>query len=461
MTMLAPPPQTDLPAAPPRRRSRDLGVMAAVAASVLLVVVGSVYPLTAVLSTALSGEALPRYAEFVTSEVDLKILRNTLVLGLLVGTFGTALGFLFAFVQTRLAVPGKRILHVVALVPVVSPPFAVATAAIVLYGRRGAVTHGLLGVEYDIYGLDGLVLRPVAVAVPGRLPRHARHDARPGPGDGGGRDEHGRQPLADLPDRAAAAARPRAGGAVPAAVRRGDRRPGQPARARRRLHRAGQPGLPRRDRRIRHDQRRRVQPDPARAVGRAVPGPALLARPEDPHHHHRPAVRQRAPHHRLGPVADLRARGARRPRRGQPVRHRGRRLDDPRVRRGQHADVRALPGGPVRCRSRGAAGHDPPGGRRDPGRRRLRAAHRLAGDPAPAPLRRLARLRRHPRRGRARHRPRHRLPAGVPAGPLHRRPAGAPRAGRWHRRRRAAPWPSCSPTSPAASRPDCGPAARP
>ncbi|BCJ49870.1 iron(III) ABC transporter permease [Actinoplanes sp. NBRC 14428] len=131
---------------------------AAVAASILLVTLGSLFPLTAVLSTALSGEALPRYAEFLTSRVDLTILRNTLVLGLLVGACGTAIGFLFAFVQTRLAVPGKRILHVVALMPIVSPPFAVATAAIVLYGRQGAITHGLFGVEYDIYGLDGLVL---------------------------------------------------------------------------------------------------------------------------------------------------------------------------------------------------------------------------------------------------------------------------------------------------------------
>jgi iron(III) transport system permease protein len=133
-------------------------VTVAVVASVLLVAVGSVVPLTAVLSTALSRQALPRYAEFVTSPADLAILRNTLVLGLLVGVCGTALGFLFAFVQTRLAVPGKRILHVVALLPIVSPPFAVATAAIVLYGRQGVVTNRLLGLEYDIYGLDGLVL---------------------------------------------------------------------------------------------------------------------------------------------------------------------------------------------------------------------------------------------------------------------------------------------------------------
>ena len=149
-----PPPR----AAPRRRRRLGPGLRVLVIASVLLVVLGSVFPLVAVLATAFSADALPRYAEFFTSTVDLEILRNTLVLGALVGAAGTALGFLFAFVQTRLAVPGKRILHVLALVPVVSPPFAVATATVVLYGRRGVISNGVFGLEYDIYGLDGLVI---------------------------------------------------------------------------------------------------------------------------------------------------------------------------------------------------------------------------------------------------------------------------------------------------------------
>lgn len=150
------------PPAPPdqtggRRRRRDLSVTLAIAACVALVLVGSVYPTGRVLAVALSPEALPRYAEFFTSSVDLRVLGNTVLLGLLVGGIGTAIGFLFAFVQARLDVPGKRILHVLAMVPIVSPPFAVATATIVLYGRRGAITYGLFGWEYDIYGLDGLV----------------------------------------------------------------------------------------------------------------------------------------------------------------------------------------------------------------------------------------------------------------------------------------------------------------
>lgn len=152
---------TTAPTPPPSsgktgRVRRSPYVIGAVTISVAVVVLGSLIPLAMILKTAFSAEALPRYGEFVTSWTDLSILRNTLVLGVLVGLCGTAVGFLFAFVQTRLDVPFKRVLHIIALVPIVSPPFAIATATIVLYGRSGIITNGLFGLEYDIYGLDGL-----------------------------------------------------------------------------------------------------------------------------------------------------------------------------------------------------------------------------------------------------------------------------------------------------------------
>ncbi|RZT79446.1 iron(III) transport system permease protein [Micromonospora violae] len=145
------------PAGARRRRGGDPAIRLLIVVCVLLVAIGAAIPLIAVLATAFAPGALPRYAEFFTSSVDLEILRNTLVLGALVGAGGTALGFLFAFVQARLDVPGKKILHVIAMMPIVSPPFAVATATVVLYGRRGVISNGIFGLEYDIYGLDGLV----------------------------------------------------------------------------------------------------------------------------------------------------------------------------------------------------------------------------------------------------------------------------------------------------------------
>ena len=77
-------------------------------------------------------------------------------------TSGTILGFIFAYTMVRCAPPAKNLLHILALVPTVSPPFAIAMSTILLFGRNGLVTARFLGMTFgqgdnDIYGLDGLV----------------------------------------------------------------------------------------------------------------------------------------------------------------------------------------------------------------------------------------------------------------------------------------------------------------
>ncbi|MCP5514480.1 MAG: iron ABC transporter permease, partial [Spirochaetales bacterium] len=52
--------------------------------------------------------------------------------------------------------------HILALVPTVSPPFALALSSILLFGRNGLISRGLLGMQFpqganDLYGMDGLV----------------------------------------------------------------------------------------------------------------------------------------------------------------------------------------------------------------------------------------------------------------------------------------------------------------
>ena len=56
-------------------------------------------------------------------------LVNSLSVAALVGVIGTALGFVLAFVLTRVRVPFKRALHLIILLPIISPPFVGAVSA--------------------------------------------------------------------------------------------------------------------------------------------------------------------------------------------------------------------------------------------------------------------------------------------------------------------------------------------
>jgi iron(III) transport system permease protein len=88
---------------------------------------------------------------------------DTMTMGLLTAIFGTLVGFIFAYTSVRCNPPGKNLLHWLALLPTVSPPFALALSMILLFGRNGLITKKLFGITFvqgmnDIYGLDGLVI---------------------------------------------------------------------------------------------------------------------------------------------------------------------------------------------------------------------------------------------------------------------------------------------------------------
>lgn len=88
---------------------------------------------------------------------------DTMIMGLLTAIFGTFVGFIFAYASVRCNPPGKKLMHWLALLPTVSPPFALALSMILLFGRSGLITKKVLGINFvqgmnDIYGLDGLVI---------------------------------------------------------------------------------------------------------------------------------------------------------------------------------------------------------------------------------------------------------------------------------------------------------------
>jgi iron(III) transport system permease protein len=120
---------------------------------------------------AVSLEYFARYLDPVYRTHQWTVVWNTLVVGLAAATGGTALGFVFAFTLTRCDMPFRRFWHFATLVPTISPPFAIAIATILLFGRAGLITRGWLGIRFgpetnDIYGLDGLVFVQIITFFP-------------------------------------------------------------------------------------------------------------------------------------------------------------------------------------------------------------------------------------------------------------------------------------------------------
>lgn len=145
------------PSPRPRRRSgRDLTLIAMVivVALILAVIVG--LPLVRILTVAFSAEGWSIVSSMLSNPVNRGILWNTVQLGVIVSLLGTAVGFVMAYAQVRLGFRGKKVLHLISLMPIVSPPFAVATAAITLFGRNGMISNGVFGLDVNIYGLKGL-----------------------------------------------------------------------------------------------------------------------------------------------------------------------------------------------------------------------------------------------------------------------------------------------------------------
>ena len=130
-----------------------------------------VYPLIKVLISSFqtrSGEfTLANYELFATRRLYQSALRNSLTVGATVAVISVVLGYILAFVTTRLRTPGRGFLHMVTMLPIISPPFVSAVSILFLFGFNGLVTRHLLQLEdFSIYGFGGVVLSQVFTFTP-------------------------------------------------------------------------------------------------------------------------------------------------------------------------------------------------------------------------------------------------------------------------------------------------------
>ncbi len=137
------------------RKSQDVTTRIIIVAIVIIVAMLVLVPLINVLVMAFSPGGMGVLGRL-TAPAVVRTITNTMVLGVIVGALGTIVGFGMAYAQTHVQFRGKKIIHLITLLPIVSPPFAVATAFIALFGRGGIITNDLLGLSPNIYGLPGL-----------------------------------------------------------------------------------------------------------------------------------------------------------------------------------------------------------------------------------------------------------------------------------------------------------------
>ncbi len=133
---------------------KDPTVVGAIIVVTVPIIVAVVYPVVNVFIQP----ALEHWSRFFTRTRYLEVLRNSLFISVLSTISATVIGFGFAYALSRPKFPGKTFFRITSILPLISPPFVAGLSLILLLGRQGIITHGILGLDISMYGWHGLWL---------------------------------------------------------------------------------------------------------------------------------------------------------------------------------------------------------------------------------------------------------------------------------------------------------------
>lgn len=137
-----------------RRQAGDPGVVLVFAGAAALLGLFVLYPTFRVLIYP----TLQDYLDIPKSLRWMQAARNSLMMMVISTLTATLSGLVFAFAVTRRDIPGRRFFRAIAMLPLFAPPFMVAFAYILMFGRQGLITKTLLGLDGNIFGWHGLWL---------------------------------------------------------------------------------------------------------------------------------------------------------------------------------------------------------------------------------------------------------------------------------------------------------------
>ena len=116
---------------------------------------------------AKTGEfvGLTNYINYFSSATTSTSLTNSLYVSAMSTIFTVVLAFLYAYGLSRMTIPGRRILRMIALLPIFIPSLVQALALIYIFGNNGVFTR-LVGLNIHLYGSTGIILSEAFYAFP-------------------------------------------------------------------------------------------------------------------------------------------------------------------------------------------------------------------------------------------------------------------------------------------------------
>jgi iron(III) transport system permease protein len=156
----------------------DAFVVCAIGLVVATIAAFVFFPISVMLASAFEGNFIASFfdrsiwgVDCLYSSLRCGVAWNTVLLAIVVGAGSTLLGLAFALISARTEFRFKGVLRVMSVLPIITPPFVIGLAIILLFGRAGAISTAL----YDwfdiprsrwIYGLAGVAFAQLLAFTP-------------------------------------------------------------------------------------------------------------------------------------------------------------------------------------------------------------------------------------------------------------------------------------------------------